>query len=84
MRTFTILLMILVVPLLDSCKQSSTFNDKNGDEPEIPAPIESPGMMAVLYQQTAAEYRALCYQAFNVAQYKLDKRLMETHSMQKL
>ncbi|MEZ5198947.1 MAG: HAD family acid phosphatase [Bacteroidales bacterium] len=31
--------------------------------------------MATLYQQTAAEYRALCYQAFNVAKYQLDQNL---------
>jgi len=74
----------LSLTLLESCKQSNAFSGNNGDEPEIPVPVESPAMMAVLYQQTAAEYRALCYQAFNVAQYQLDKRLMETHSMQKL
>jgi len=28
--------------------------------------------MAVLWQQTAAEYRALCYQAFNMARLRLD------------
>jgi 5'-nucleotidase (lipoprotein e(P4) family) len=28
--------------------------------------------MAVLFQQTAAEYRALCYQAFNMARLRLD------------
>jgi 5'-nucleotidase (lipoprotein e(P4) family) len=29
--------------------------------------------MAILYQQSAAEYRALCYQAFNAAKYRLDQ-----------
>jgi 5'-nucleotidase (lipoprotein e(P4) family) len=33
--------------------------------------------MATLYQQTAAEYRALCYQAFNIARLKLDINLKQ-------
>ena len=34
-------------------------------------------VMAVAYQQTAAEYRALCYQAYNLAKYMLDKDLSD-------
>ena len=29
--------------------------------------------LPVLWMQTAAEYRALCYQAFNTAQWRLEK-----------
>lgn len=32
-------------------------------------------VMAVAFQQTAGEYRALCYQAYNLAKYMLDKDL---------
>src|SRR5674476_9616 len=32
-------------------------------------------VMAVMYQQTAAEYRALCYQAYNLAHFMLDRDL---------
>jgi len=32
-------------------------------------------VMATLYQQTAAEYRALCYQAFNIGKFMLDADL---------
>ena len=32
-------------------------------------------VMAVMYQQTAAEYRALCFQAYNLARFMLDKDL---------
>ncbi len=32
-------------------------------------------VMAVAFQQTAGEYRALCYQAYNMAKYMLDKDL---------
>jgi len=35
--------------------------------------------MSVLYVQSAAEYRALCYQAFNAAATSLDNRLQTEH-----
>lgn len=34
-------------------------------------------IMSVLYQQHAAEYKALCYQAFNIAKVVLDNDLMD-------
>ncbi len=34
-------------------------------------------MQAVLWQQNAAEYRALCYQAFNTAKFRLDQALQQ-------
>lgn len=34
-----------------------------------------PGLYATLYQQQAAEYKALCYQAFNIADLRLNERL---------
>lgn len=34
-----------------------------------------PGLYATLYQQQAAEYEALCYQAFNIADLRLNERL---------
>ena len=38
------------------------------------APVSVPGKMyAAFFQQQAAEYRALCYQAFNMARYKVDE-----------
>ncbi len=61
------------VSLFQSCKNSSAFSKQNGNEPEITS--NNHLTMAVLYQQTAAEYRALCYQAFNVAKYQLDQNL---------
>ena len=79
-----LLIGILCLALLDSCKESSAFSGNNGEEPAIYSTPSNPQMLAVLYQQTAAEYRALCYQAFNVAQYQLDLRLKETHGAKKL
>jgi len=37
-------------------------------------------LLASLFQQQAAEYRALCYQAFNIARLRLDEALTQTHA----
>lgn len=37
-------------------------------------------LLASLFQQRAAEYRALCYQAFNIARLRLDEALGQTHT----
>jgi len=37
-------------------------------------------LFASLFQQRAAEYRALCYQAFNIAKLRLDETLTQTHT----
>lgn len=67
-----VILGLLSLVTIESCKESSAFSGNNAKEPEINAPVEHLEEMAVLYQQTAAEYRALCYQAFNLARYQLD------------
>lgn len=59
--------------LFQSCKDSSAFNKPNNEDPVLTSSDHL--TMATLYQQTAAEYRALCYQAFNVAKYQLDQNL---------
>jgi len=69
--TFYILLLSAGLFSLQGCKESNAFSNKNGEEPEIVSKEHL--TMAVLYQQTAAEYRALCYQAFNIARYQLDE-----------
>ena len=33
----------------------------------------SPKLLSVIWQQQSAEYRALCYQAFNIAKWRLEK-----------
>lgn len=40
-------------------------------------PAANPSLYATLYQQHAAEYRALCYQAFNVAELQLEEALKQ-------
>jgi 5'-nucleotidase (lipoprotein e(P4) family) len=59
--------------VINSCLNSNAFNSKPDPEPSVNTNDQL--TMAVLYQQTSAEYRALCYQAFNLAQLKLDQSL---------
>ena len=47
-----------------SSSQSSLSNAQSG-------PSEDSKLSAVLWQQTSAEYEALCHQAFNAAAYRL-------------
>lgn len=63
----------ILLILFQSCKDSSAFNKSDNEDPILSSSDHL--TMATLYQQTAAEYRALCYQAFNVAKYQLDQNL---------
>ncbi len=69
--TFSLLIICLGLIILQGCKNSNAFSPNNGEEPEIVSKEHL--TMAVLYQQTAAEYRALCYQAFNIARIRVDE-----------
>lgn len=75
MKKYLILIAFIAisVALFQNCKDSSAFNKPNSEDPEVASSDHL--TMATLYQQTAAEYRALCYQAFNVAKYQLDQNL---------
>jgi len=71
-KNLTLLFVLIVtISFLQSCKNSNAFSGNNGDEPQLTNNDHL--IMATLYQQTAAEYRALCYQAFNMARYQLDQ-----------
>lgn len=69
--TFNILILCAGIISLQACKQSNAFSGNNGETPEITTHEHL--TMATLYQQTAAEYRALCYQAFNIAKIRVDE-----------
>ncbi|MCF8368353.1 MAG: 5'-nucleotidase, lipoprotein e(P4) family [Bacteroidales bacterium] len=73
MKNLLIFLLVIIstVPTFQGCKNSNAFSTKNGEEPEVKSNDHL--LMATLYQQTAAEYRALCYQAFNLARYQVDR-----------
>lgn len=59
MKNFLILLLSIVV--FFTCRRDQMLSD--------------PTLSATLYVQTAAEYQALCYQAYNVARWRLDQAL---------
>jgi 5'-nucleotidase (lipoprotein e(P4) family) len=63
MRTFIMLTIVMAGSWASAQKtaQKSAHNDCN------------PKMLPVLWQQTAAEYRALCYQAFNLATLRINE-----------
>jgi 5'-nucleotidase (lipoprotein e(P4) family) len=46
-------------------------------------PLRNPLLWAVAWKQTAAEFRALCYQAFNLARLQLDRALSQQRASEK-
>ncbi|MBN2172671.1 MAG: 5'-nucleotidase, lipoprotein e(P4) family [Bacteroidales bacterium] len=72
-KLFLFGLILLVLPLIQSCQESSALSKPKDPGAEVDSNEHL--MMAVLYTQTAAEYRALCYQAFNIARLQLDNSL---------
>lgn len=59
--------------LLSACanQRESNLLNVTPSQPEVRAY----SVQSVMWQQNAAEYRALCYQAFNVARFRLDQLL---------
>lgn len=80
-----LLKLITCAMLLSACENFS--NQQKGELPEVKTevsvPVREHSILAVLWQQLSAEYKALCYQAFNVAQYQLDNILAEKKSKNK-
>ncbi|MCB0806245.1 MAG: 5'-nucleotidase, lipoprotein e(P4) family [Bacteroidales bacterium] len=56
---------------LTNCQNTTASQGNDGDTENKTANEHL--TMAVLYQQQAAEYRALCYQAFNIAQMRVEE-----------
>jgi 5'-nucleotidase (lipoprotein e(P4) family) len=72
-KVFIIFTSLIALSFFSNCSDSNAFN-KNSNADAF-APTSDHLTMAVLYQQTAAEYRSLCYQAFNLAKMQLDQNL---------
>jgi len=67
--TITVLLIFNI-----SCKTHSITTSKSIEKKaEKSIPIREHSVQALLWQQNAAEYKALCHQAFNLAKIYLDK-----------
>ncbi len=74
----------LIISLLSACKQKQTREQTKTRTytktltDTLSRDISNPNehmVMTVVYQQTAGEYRALCYQAYNLAHFMLDRDL---------
>ena len=74
----------LIISVFSGCKQKQTKEQVKTHTytktltDTLSRDISNPNehmVMAVVYQQTAAEYRALCYQAYNLAHFMLDRDL---------
>lgn len=70
------LLIIVTLGLLSSC---STHTNKDSAASEKPNPREYQ-IAAYLWQQTSGEYRALTYQAYNIAKEKVERDLEDKHN----
>lgn len=64
--------LFVIITFISGCRTSSSIQSNNiaGQIPQREYSIQT-----VLWQQQSAEYKALCYQAFNLAQYRLDDHL---------
>ncbi|GAB2973708.1 5'-nucleotidase, lipoprotein e(P4) family [Mucilaginibacter puniceus] len=56
-----------------------TFNEAKAQQAGLSSITNSGKTWALLYQQRAAEYKALCFQAYNLAKMSLDAALKERH-----
>ncbi|WP_223786608.1 5'-nucleotidase, lipoprotein e(P4) family [Marinicella meishanensis] len=64
--------MLISVMLLLGCSKPQTTQPAPTTDAHLGIPIKEHLVLAVLWQQHAAEYRALCYQAYNVAKQRID------------
>jgi 5'-nucleotidase (lipoprotein e(P4) family) len=70
-RNHSIAIFVLLV-LFVGCKTTSKVQTNNLTNT---IPDREYSIQSVLWQQQSAEYKALCYQAFNIAKYRLDDYL---------
>lgn len=71
---------LIYIPLffaLVSCGSTTSSTTNNNVITDQASQKSDPSENAVLWQQTAAEYDALCYQAFNAARHYLEKLSLE-------
>lgn len=64
-------LIALILGLGLGCRTTSSVQVINQSESNIP--VREHSVQTVLWQQQSAEYKALCYQAFNLARYQIDE-----------
>ncbi|MBM3435903.1 MAG: 5'-nucleotidase, lipoprotein e(P4) family [Bacteroidetes bacterium] len=70
-KILVLFLSVITLSVIQCCTNSNAFHNNPNTEPAVNSNDHL--TMAILYQQSSAEYRALCYQAFNIAKYRLDQ-----------
>ena len=72
---FNLLILLSISLLIGSCSSKLQTEKSDSKLSEVGIPTQEHSIQAVLWQQRAAEYSALCEQAYNAARYSLDKML---------
>ena len=67
---------VLLIFILTACETTKKSSQTHIDNNSL---ITDGKLFAVAYQQLAAEYRALCYQAYNIAHLRLEQQLQQPH-----
>src|SRR6476659_3716494 len=67
---------VLLIFILSACETTKKSSQTRIDNNSL---ITDGKLFAVAYQQLAAEYRALCYQAYNIAHLRLEQQLQQPH-----
>jgi len=68
-KNFFFLILLSVSAGIFGCQSENTTPQKNNIHLNTNADVES--VLSILYQQQAAEYRALCFQAYNIARQRI-------------
>lgn len=71
-RLSYLMLLLVAMVFVSGCRTTSSVQTNNKADQ---IPVREYSVQTVLWQQQSAEYKALCYQAFNVAKYMLDLHL---------
>lgn len=78
MRNKTILVFFMAVAFISACKTTKQTVNQTAiaNQVNIIDAVAAAKLFTATFQQSAAEYKALCYQAYNLAKFKLDEILM--------
>jgi len=77
---------IIAIVVLAACQshqkeskraESAKTKSVNQDDDSVKSKVNEHLTMATIYQQRSGEYRALCYQAFNLGKFMLDQDLID-------
>lgn len=80
---FSVLALVLLAISCKTTQKNQLRSTQTEINTETSIPIREHSIQSVLWQQLSAEYKALCYQAFNTAKYQLDNLVQENKNSKK-